>query len=136
MAYGRPVSPAHPGVTVRPAEPSDAAVVSEIWRSGWPDGHLGNVPDKLVALRTPEDFDRRAAESIGRTTLAVVGDDVAGFVMVSGDEIEQVYVSAAHRGSGVAAVLLTEDERQVRVGGYDTAWLAVVACNSRARRFY
>jgi GNAT superfamily N-acetyltransferase len=136
MAYGRPVSPAHPGVTVRPAEPSDASVVAEIWRSGWPDGHLGNVPEKLVELRTPEDFDRRAAEAIGRTTLAVVGDDVAGFVMVSGDEVEQVYVSARHRGSGVAGVLLAEAERQVRAGGHDTAWLAVVAGNARARRFY
>jgi GNAT superfamily N-acetyltransferase len=61
---------------------------------------------------------------------------VAGFVMVSRDEVEQVYVSAAHRGSGVAGVLLTEAERQVRAGGHDTAWLAVVAGNARARRFY
>ena len=136
MAYGRSVSQAHVGVTVRPAEPSDASVVAEIWRIGWPDGHLGNVPDKLVELRTPEDFDRRAAEAIGRTTLAVVGDDVAGFIMVSGDEVEQVYVSAAHRGSGVSGVLLTEAERQVRAAGHDTAWLAVVAGNARARRFY
>lgn len=126
----------HSDVTVRRAEPSDAAVVAEIWRSGWPDGHLGNVPDKLVEVRTPEDFDKRAAEGLGRTTLAVVGDDVAGFVMVSGDEVEQVYVSGAHRGSGVAGVLLTEAERQVRAGGHDKAWLAVVAGNGRARRFY
>ncbi|MGH3453007.1 MAG: GNAT family N-acetyltransferase [Nocardioidaceae bacterium] len=123
-------------VTVRPAEPADAPVVAEIWRSGWPDGHLGNVPDKLVEVRTPEDFDKRAAEGIGRITVAVVGDDVAGFVMVSGDEVEQVYVSGAHRGSGVAGVLLTEAERQVRAGGHDKAWLAVVAGNGRARRFY
>jgi GNAT superfamily N-acetyltransferase len=130
------VSQAHADVTVRPAEPSDAPTVAEIWRIGWPDGHLGYVPDKLVELRTPEDFDRRAAEGLGRTTLAVVGDDVAGFVMVSGTEIEQVYVSAAHRGSGVAGVLLTEAERQVRAAGHDTAWFAVVAGNGRARRFY
>src|SRR5262245_37162704 len=136
MAYGHPVSTAHPGVTVRPADPSDSSVVAEIWRSGWPDGHLGNVPEKLVEVRTPEDFDRRASEAIGRATVAVVGDDVAGFVMVSGDEVEQVYVSAAHRGSGVAGVLLTEAERQVRAGGHGTAWLAVVAGNARASRFY
>jgi GNAT superfamily N-acetyltransferase len=130
------VNTAHADVTVRRAELSDTPAVAEIWRSGWPDGHLGNVPDKLVEVRTPEDFDRRTAEGLGRTTVAVVGDEVAGFVMVSGAEVEQVYVSGAYRGSGVAGVLLTEAERQVRAGGHDEAWLAVVAGNGRARRFY
>jgi GNAT superfamily N-acetyltransferase len=55
---------------------------------------------------------------------------------VSGDEVEQVYVGAAHRGSGVAGVLLAEAERVVSGNGFSRAWLAVVAGNSRARRFY
>jgi ribosomal protein S18 acetylase RimI-like enzyme len=55
---------------------------------------------------------------------------------VVGDEVEQVYVDAAHRGSGVAAALLVEGERQVAANGYTSAWLAVVAGNARARRFY
>jgi GNAT superfamily N-acetyltransferase len=61
---------------------------------------------------------------------------VAGFVMVVGDEVEQVYVSRDHRGSGVAALLLGEAERQVRAGGHAKAWLAVVEGNGRARAFY
>ena len=56
--------------------------------------------------------------------------------MVVGDEVEQVYVGEGHRGSGVASVLLAEAERRVRHSGHDTAWLAVVAGNERARRFY
>ena len=28
--------------TTWPAGPADASVVAEIWRIGWPDGHLGN----------------------------------------------------------------------------------------------
>jgi GNAT superfamily N-acetyltransferase len=36
----------------------------------------------------------------------------------------------------VAAALLAEAERLVGVGGHERAWLAVVAGNSRARRFY
>jgi ribosomal protein S18 acetylase RimI-like enzyme len=61
---------------------------------------------------------------------------VAGFVMVVGDEVEQVYVSAGHRGTGVARELLAEAERQVAANGHDTAWLAVVPGNGRARAFY
>jgi GNAT superfamily N-acetyltransferase len=56
--------------------------------------------------------------------------------MVVGDEVEQVYVAAGHRGTGVAATLIREAEAQVRANGHDTAWLAVVAGNTRARAFY
>jgi ribosomal protein S18 acetylase RimI-like enzyme len=61
---------------------------------------------------------------------------IAGFVMVVGDEVEQVYMSALHRGTGVADALLTEAKRQIRDARHSTAWLAVVAGNARARRFY
>jgi putative acetyltransferase len=72
----------------------------------------------------------------GETTVAEVDGTVAGFIMVSGDEAEQVYVDRAFRGSGVAALLLTEAERQIAAGGYDVAWLGVVRGNERAQAFY
>jgi ribosomal protein S18 acetylase RimI-like enzyme len=114
----------------------DAAAVAEIWYEGWQDGHLGHVPDALVAIRTEESFGARAAQRVGDTTVAVRGGEVAGFVMVVGDEVEQVYVSRRHRGSGVAADLLAEAVRLVAAGGHARAWLAVAAGNARARRFY
>lgn len=121
---------------MRPAVSADAAAVARIWWDGWRDGHLGHVPDELVALRTEESFGTRAAALVGTTTVATVDGAVAGFVMVGGDEVEQVYVSSAHRGSGIAATLLAEAERQVAAGGHPRAWLAVVGGNARARRFY
>jgi GNAT superfamily N-acetyltransferase len=123
-------------VTLRSALAGDAAAVAGIWERGWRDGHLGNVPGELVAARTPESFRLRAAARVGDTTVAEVGGVVAGFVMVAGDEVEQVYVDAAHRGSGVAAALLAEAERLVAAAGHRAAWLAVVPGNARARRFY
>ncbi len=126
---------------LRPGRPEDAEAVARIWRHGWADGHLGNVPDALVAARTPESFRMRAAARVADTVVAVTepdgaGSAVAGFVMVVGDEVEQVYVSADHRGSGVAVLLLAEAERLVAAAGHRRAWLAVVAGNARARRFY
>jgi GNAT superfamily N-acetyltransferase len=56
--------------------------------------------------------------------------------MVVNDEVEQVYVSGNHRGSGVAGTLIAEAERQVKTNGHDEAWLAVATGNARARRFY
>jgi ribosomal protein S18 acetylase RimI-like enzyme len=123
-------------LTLRPATPDDAPAVAEIWRAGWHDGHHGNVPDALVAIRTDESFATRAAQRVADTVVAVVGDAVAGFIMVVDDEVEQVYVDGDHRGTGVAAALLTESERIVAANGHARAWLAVAVGNDRARRFY
>jgi GNAT superfamily N-acetyltransferase len=127
---------AAPETTLRRAVPEDAAAIAVIWHLGWRDGHLGNVPDELTAVRGKGSFRTRAAQRIGDTTVAVVGGEVVGFTMVVGDEVEQVYVAAAHRGTGVADALLDDAERQVRAAGHTTAWLAVVPGNLRARRFY
>jgi GNAT superfamily N-acetyltransferase len=123
-------------VQLRRATIDDVEAVATIWRDGWCDGHLGNVPGELVAARTPESFSSRTTQRVGDTVVAVVDGAVAGFVMVVDDEVEQVYVSSGHRGTGVAAVLLGEAERLVRSNGHERAWLAVVAGNARARRFY
>ena len=123
-------------VAIRPARDEDAAEVAEIWGLGWLDGHRGLVPQELVDVRTPASFSTRAAERVPDTTVATVDGAVAGFVMVVDDEVEQVYVSTAHRGTGIAPALIQEAERQVRENGHDKAWLAVVAGNTRARAFY
>lgn len=121
---------------LRQAQDDDAKAVAKIWYDGWRDGHLGYVPDDLVAIRTKESFKSRASDRVGDTVVAVVDDAVAGFVMVVGDEVEQVYVAEEHRGSGVASLLLDEAERLIAANGHGRAWLAVVDGNMRARRFY
>ncbi len=125
-----------PTVRLRPAGPDDAATVAEIWRTGWREAHIGQVPPALVAARSPESFCTRAIESVPKTTVAMVGAELAGFVMVFGDEVEQLYVAARHRGAGVADALLRHAERTIKEAGHPMAWLAVVPRNARARRFY
>jgi putative acetyltransferase len=122
--------------TLRPATPADAAAVAHLWHRGWHDAHAGHVPDGLTAARTLAAFGERSAAAVGVTTVAVVDGEVAGFVMVVGDEVEQLFVDAAHRGTGLAGTLLDEAERQVAAAGHEVAWLAVVTGNARARRFY
>ncbi|MGH1488041.1 MAG: GNAT family N-acetyltransferase [Acidimicrobiales bacterium] len=128
--------------TLRPGTEQDAPAVASLWHDGWRDGHLGFVPDELLAARTPELFSERAHQRVDDTTvltvedIAAVEDVVAGFVMVVGDEVEQVYVHDRYRGTGIADALLSEAEQQVAVAGHPSAWLAVVAGNARARAFY
>jgi EmrB/QacA subfamily drug resistance transporter len=115
---------------------ADLAVIARIWREGWADGHEGHVPEALVAERTPASFDQRSRERVGQTWVADSGGTVAGFVVVVDDEVEQVYVDRSWRGRGVAERLLRHAEAVIGQGGRRTAWLAVVAGNTRARRFY
>lgn len=122
--------------TLRPARPGDMAAVADIWHPAWHLGHAGHVPDGLTAARTLEAFHERTPARVADTTVAEVDGRVAGFIMVVGDEVEQVFVDPALHGAGVAAPLLAEAERQVAEAGYDEAWLAVVTGNARARRFY
>jgi GNAT superfamily N-acetyltransferase len=123
-------------LSLRQGRSEDAGAVAELWRLGWRDGHLRFVPQELIEARTDESFRARAAERIGEMTVAVVDGEIAGFVLVDDDEVEQVYVAATHRGTGVADALLGEAERQVCANGHIKAWLAVVAGNARARAFY
>ena len=113
------------------------SAVADLWHEGWHDGHAGHVPEGLTALRTREAFHERAPSRVADTRVAVgTAGELLGFVMVVGDEVEQVFLARAVRGSGLAGALLGDAERQVAAGGHDEAWLAVVAGNARARRFY
>jgi GNAT superfamily N-acetyltransferase len=123
-------------VSLRPGTPDDAAVVADIWHAGWHVSHPGHVPDGLTERRTLEAFHERSPKRVADTTVAEVDGEVAGFIMVVDDEVEQVYVGRGARGSGVATWLLAEAERQVARNGHGVAWLAVASGNARARAFY
>jgi GNAT superfamily N-acetyltransferase len=124
---------------LRLATADDVDAITTLFHEGWHDVHPGRVPDGLTERRTPDAFHDRVAQRVAETdetTVAEVDGTVAGFIMVSGDEAEQVYVDRAFRGSGAAGLLLTEAERQIAARGHDVAWLAVVQGNARAQAFY
>ncbi len=122
--------------TLRPATADDMAGVADLWHAAWHEAHVGHVPGGLTAARTLPTFQARTPSRVADTTVAEVDGRLAGFVMTEGSEVEQLFVAAAHRGSGVAALLLDEGERRVAAAGHRVAWLAVVVGNARARRFY
>src|SRR3954471_10622905 len=100
-------------MTLRPARPEDMAAVADIWHRAWHVAHPGHVPDGLTAARTLEAFHERTPSRVADTTVAEVDGDVAGFVMVAGDELEQIFVDPDHHGAGVAAPLLAAGEQQI-----------------------
>jgi GNAT superfamily N-acetyltransferase len=89
-----------------------------------------------VRYRNEEQFVSRARERIAGMWVAESSGQTLGFVVVKGDELEQIYVDRTARGTGVAAMLLHKAEAEIRSAGHRHAWLAVVAGNQRARSFY
>jgi ribosomal protein S18 acetylase RimI-like enzyme len=122
--------------SIRTATSDDLSAVVRIWHVGWADGHLGHVPPELVPHRNEEQFVARARNRLDDMWVAESDGRIVGFVVVKGDEVEQIYVDRTARGSGVAAMLLRKGEAEIRRAGYRRAWLAVVAGNQRARSFY
>lgn len=125
----------HPATLLRPATERDHDDLATIWHRGWRDGHLGHVPATVPPHRRLADFRRRVPAQIAYTTVATMGSRLVGFVTVRDDEVEQIYVTEAVRGTGTAAQLLRHGERVV-AARHRRAWLTVVSGNARARRFY
>lgn len=141
MSRTRPVPTRHDPpsperlVRLRHAVPGDIDAIAAVWHAGWRDAHLGNVPDELVGHRSLADLAGLAEQRVPHATVAVDGDRVVGFVVIHDDELEQLYVAADARRRGVATTLMTHAEDSI-ADRFDTAWLAVVAGNDSARRFY
>ncbi len=124
------------GCTLRRAVPGDVNAVTRIWQTGWCDGHIGHVPAELIPHRTEPQFRSRAQARLDSMWVAESDRGVVGFVTVKGDELEHLYVDRSARGTGVAATLIHRGEAEIASAGHARAWLAVVAGNQRARRFY
>ena len=121
---------------VRTPRPEDIDALVKIWYDGWQDAHAKILPEELARIRTPESLRERMIELL--SDVRVIGDvgEPLGFSMTKDDELNQLYVSADARGTGVAQELIAEVEERLAAGGVKTAWLACAIGNHRAARFY
>lgn len=121
---------------VRQAEPAELDVLAALWRDGWQDAHAAILPAALVRDRTPESFRHRLVGAMA--DVRVVGPVCAplGFCIAHRDELYQLCVCEAARGTGVAASLLADAEARMRTAGVETAWLVCAIGNARAATFY
>jgi GNAT superfamily N-acetyltransferase len=121
---------------LRPARESDLRAVARLYHDVWHETHARFMPAEETGLRTPAFFVERMAGLLP-TTLVVERDGmVVGFAAWSGRLLGQLYVDGAHRGSGVAAMLLAETEGRMAQQGIETSELHCVVGNERACRFY
>ena len=121
---------------VRSADAAELDALARIWYDGWHEGHASVVPAELTRLRTLDSFRDRLRAALPHVRVAGPHGAPAGFCVVKGDEVYQLFVSAPARGSGVAVALMADAEALLSARGVETAWLACAIGNLRAARFY
>lgn len=114
----------------------DVVQTAKLWEQGWRDAHIDIVPKGLAVLRTEQSFLERLTTDMGNTRVGRNQSDILGFCTVHGNEIYQMYVGTAARGTGLAQALMQDGEARMRAVGHKMAWLACAIGNDRAARFY
>jgi GNAT superfamily N-acetyltransferase len=121
---------------VRNAEVPDLDQLAQLWHEGWQEAHAPILPPELARFRTLPSFRSRLETSLADVRVMGPLGGAVGFSLLKGDELNQLYVAAVARGSGVAVALLNDAEQLLAARGVDTAWLACAIGNDRAARFY
>jgi GNAT superfamily N-acetyltransferase len=123
-------------MTIRDADDTELDPLARLWYDGWQDAHAAIVPAELKRLRTLQNFRERLHHALPDIRVAGPPGSPSGFTIVKHDELYQLFVAAAARGTGVAAALIADAERRLVENGVRTAWLACAIGNDRAARFY
>ena len=113
---------------LRPATGSDAASIARLMRVA-----LGSF-DWMPVVHTPAEdlvFIRDIVLPQQQVTVAEAGENIVGFIAVSGDWVEQLYLDPAWTGQGIGSRLLVQATDALRI-----VKLHCFQANTGARRFY
>ena len=123
-------------MTPRRSVPDDLEPLARLWHDAWHETHAPLMPPALARIRTVHDF---------RTRLAGFGEDLRvagppgepmGFCAIRGDELHQLFLAPAARGTGLGGRLLADGESRIAAAGHRRAWLDCAVGNDKAIRFY
>ena len=115
-------------ILLRPATGSDATAIARLMRAAL------DAFDWMPVLHTPEEdlfFIRDILLPRQQVTVAEAGNRIVGFIAVSGDWVEQLYLDPAWTGHGIGSRLLRH-----ATGALPSIRLHCFQANTGARRFY
>ena len=115
-------------IILRPATNSDAAAIARLMRAA-----LGSF-SWMPVVHTPDEdlaFIRDIVLPQQQVTVVEAGENIVGFIAVSGDWVEQLYLDPAWTGQGIGSRLLVQATAALRI-----VKLHCFQANTGARRFY
>lgn len=125
-----------PTLEVRNPDDSEVDQIAQVWYDGWQDAHAALMPETLTHARTLDSFRERIRAGLSRVRVVGSLGKPVGFYMLKGEELDQLFVAAEARGTGVAAALIDDAEAMLARNNVETAWLACAIGNHRAAKFY
>lgn len=141
-------------ISIRRAEPPDAAAIARVHVDSWQASYLGLIPAPVLnRLTVPGQMASWARLLRGegtpgsRTWLLAVGETIVGFSSVGPTrddddgwakvgEIYTIYLSPSAWGRGLGSELLDAAQADLARRGFRVVTLWVLEGNTRARRFY
>jgi ribosomal protein S18 acetylase RimI-like enzyme len=121
---------------IRMAQSEDHDALATIWHNAWHEAHAAHVPKELTAMRTRESLYIRLTNMLATTVVTGPIGAPLGFCAIRNNEVYQMYVSPAARGTGAAAALISAGCDIIKDNGHGTVFLDVIEQNPRARAFY
>ena len=139
---------------VRRLNPSELEIVAPLWRALLE--HHGEVEPDLETRPASESWAMRLADyrrwlatpgsfalvaeaegqAVGYAVVHVTGPDETWVTSERTAELESLAVLPDHRGGGAGGALMDAVEEELRRLGIEDLWVAVVARNKEALRFY
>ncbi len=123
-------------MTPRRFEPSEIPTLARLWHDSWHEAHAAHVPAALTAERTLERFTTRLGDMAERTRVVGPVGSPIGLCAIEGEELDQLFVAPAVRGTGAAGALLRDGEARLAAAGVARAHLFCLVGNDPAARFY
>lgn len=138
---------------IRRAVIDDAEAIAELAAASFalacpPGTRQADLEAYIGSELTPARFRMHLADPGRSTFLAVLGDGLAGYLMIGSDappaavtatrpmELCKLYVRAEHHGQGIADRLMAAAKQAALSADHDALWLGVFQRNARALAFY
>jgi ribosomal protein S18 acetylase RimI-like enzyme len=134
-------------IDVRPARPSDAASLADVYAAAWREAYSGIIPaltlERMIVRRSPAWW----RDVMARRSILVldVGGTLAGyssFAAMHGRgragaaEVQELYLRPEYQGIGLGVRLFAAVLKRVRSRGYPRVLVRALVDNDRANAFY
>jgi ribosomal protein S18 acetylase RimI-like enzyme len=120
----------------RPLAKTEMEAVAALWHETWHGSHDHIAPPSLCEFRTLDYFRHRIENEREKVWVLGSPGEPIGLCIVSGSNLDMLFVAPSERGKGVGQRLLADAEARVRKSGVKQAHLYVALGNDGAIRFY
>jgi ribosomal protein S18 acetylase RimI-like enzyme len=107
-----------PKLQLRRGGSDDVQPVIELLHAAWHRTYDRVLPPQLTAPRTRDAFRDQVAPTIGRAWLAWLGPRLVGYMKLTANCIDELWVAPGHQRRGVGSLLLEQALADFRAAGY------------------